>query len=43
MKDAATELIDILYGSRDEVENFYVGLVPYAATVNIGAISTATG
>ena len=36
MKDAASELIDILYGSRDEVENFYVGLVPYAATVNIG-------
>jgi Flp pilus assembly protein TadG len=36
MKDAAAELIDILYGSRDEVENFYVGLVPYAATVNIG-------
>ena len=37
MKDAAAELIDILYGSRDEVENFYVGLVPYAATVNIGS------
>lgn len=37
MKDAAAELIDILYGSRDEVENFWVGLVPYAATVNIGA------
>jgi hypothetical protein len=36
MKDAASELIDILFGSRDEVENFYVGLVPYAATVNIG-------
>ena len=37
MKPAATQLIDILYGDRDEVENFYVGLVPYAATVNIGA------
>ena len=37
MKDAATDLIEILYGSRDEVEDFYVGLVPYAATVNIGA------
>ena len=36
MKDAASQLIDILYGSRDEVEDFYVGLVPYAATVNIG-------
>jgi Flp pilus assembly protein TadG len=37
MKDAAAELIEILYGSRDEVEDFYVGLVPYAATVNIGS------
>ena len=37
MKDAAADLINILYGSRDEVENFYVGLVPYAATVNIGS------
>jgi Flp pilus assembly protein TadG len=36
MKDAATNLIDILYGSRDEVDDFYVSLVPYAATVNIG-------
>jgi Flp pilus assembly protein TadG len=37
MNDAAAELIEILYGSRDEVEDFYVGLVPYAATVNIGS------
>ena len=37
MKNAASQLIDILYGSRDEVENFYVGLVPYAAQVNIGS------
>ena len=36
MKNAATTLIEILYGSRDEVENFWVALVPYAATVNIG-------
>ena len=36
MKDAAQDLIDILYGSREEVPNFWVGLVPYAATVNIG-------
>jgi hypothetical protein len=37
MKDTAAELIEFLYGCRDEVEDFYVGLVPYAATVNIGA------
>jgi Flp pilus assembly protein TadG len=36
MKNAASTLINVLYGDRDEVNNFYVGLVPYAATVNIG-------
>ncbi len=36
MKDAATELVDILYGDRETVPNFWVSLVPYAATVNIG-------
>jgi len=36
MKDAATTLVDILYGARDEVPNFWVGLAPYAAQVNIG-------
>jgi len=37
MKDAATDLVDILYGDRETVPNFWVGVVPYAATVNIGA------
>ncbi len=36
MKDAATDLVDILYGSRDEVPNFWISVVPYAATVNMG-------
>ena len=36
MKPAATELVDILYGDREEVPRFWVGVVPYAATVNIG-------
>lgn len=40
MKDAATDLVDILYGDRETVPNFWVGLVPYAATVNIGAEHT---
>ncbi|MEL6963076.1 MAG: TadE/TadG family type IV pilus assembly protein [Pseudomonadota bacterium] len=40
MKDAATELVDILYGDRETVPNFWVGLVPYAATVNIGSDRT---
>jgi Flp pilus assembly protein TadG len=36
MKPAATELVNILYGDRETVPNFWVGVVPYAATVNIG-------
>jgi Flp pilus assembly protein TadG len=37
MKDAAQDLVDILYGDREEVPQFWVGLVPYSATVNIGS------
>ncbi|MGI9434169.1 MAG: pilus assembly protein TadG-related protein [Geminicoccaceae bacterium] len=40
MKDAAADLVDILYGDRETVPNFWVGVVPYAATVNIGAQHT---
>ena len=36
MKDAATTLVNILYGDRETIDDFYVGLVPYSATVNIG-------
>jgi len=36
MKPAATELVNILYGDREEVPRFWVGVVPYAANVNIG-------
>jgi hypothetical protein len=36
MKDAAAMLVNILYGDRETVDNFWVGLVPYVATVNIG-------
>jgi Flp pilus assembly protein TadG len=36
MKPAATALVDILYGDRETVPNFWVGVVPYAANVNIG-------
>lgn len=41
MKEAATDLVNILYGDRQTIPNFWVGLVPYAATVNIG--NTRTG
>ena len=36
MKPAATDLINILYGDRETVPQFWVGVVPYAASVNIG-------
>jgi Flp pilus assembly protein TadG len=36
MKDAATLLINRLYGSRETVPTLWVGLVPYAAIVNVG-------
>lgn len=41
MKAAARDLIDILYGENETIENFWVGLAPYTATVNIGASRTA--
>ncbi len=37
---AAKELINILYGTEETIEDFWVGLVPYAATVNIGRSHT---
>ncbi len=36
-KLAAHDLIDILYGDEETVNDFWVSLVPYAATVNVGA------
>lgn len=41
MQEAAFDLIDILYGDEDEVENLWVSLVPYTATVNIGPWRTS--
>ncbi len=41
IKSAAHDLIDILYGDDETVNDFWVGLVPYAATVNIGSAHTA--
>lgn len=36
VKDAATSLVDILYGSEETVPNLWVGLVPFVHNVNIG-------
>ncbi|MEM9682765.1 MAG: pilus assembly protein TadG-related protein [Pseudomonadota bacterium] len=36
LKDAATKLVDVLYAGRDEIDDFYMAVVPYTASVNIG-------
>jgi len=40
MKDAARELVDIVTGGRESNPNLWMGLVPYVASVNIGAHRT---
>lgn len=40
MQAAAYDLVDILYGSETEIDNLWVSLVPYTATVNIGRTRT---
>lgn len=37
MQQAAFDLVDILYGEDTVVDNLWVSLVPYTATVNIGS------
>jgi hypothetical protein len=36
MKEAAQELVDVLYGSRQVVDGLWVSVVPYAVAVNVG-------
>ncbi len=36
MIQGATDLVNILYGGEEELDNLWIGLVPYTATVNIG-------
>ncbi len=36
LKSAATDLVNILYGSNSTVENLWIGLVPFSQAVNIG-------
>jgi Flp pilus assembly protein TadG len=36
LRDSATELVNILHGPNETVQNFYMAVVPYTATVNIG-------
>lgn len=41
MKDAAQELVSILYGERQTVDDLWISVVPYAVAVNVGSDKTA--
>ena len=41
MQQAAYDLVDIIYGDDTEIDNLWISLVPYTATVNIGNTRTA--
>jgi len=36
LRDAATKLVDILYAGREEIDDFYMSIIPYTAQVNVG-------
>ncbi|MFO1143314.1 MAG: TadE/TadG family type IV pilus assembly protein [Amaricoccus sp.] len=40
MQNAANDLVDILYGSKNTVDNLWVSVVPFVSTVNIGKTRT---
>ncbi len=40
MQAAAYDLVSMIYGDDTELDNFWISLVPYTATVNIGAART---
>lgn len=41
LRDAANQLLDIIYGPNDTNDNLWVAVVPYVTTVNIGSQSKA--
>jgi len=36
LRDAATDLVDILYGANETQKNLWIGIVPYVTQVNVG-------
>ncbi len=36
LRDAANDLVDILYGSKEVQKNLWIGIVPYVTQVNVG-------
>lgn len=41
MRDAALDLVDIIYGNEETIDNVWVSLVPFVATVNVGPTRTS--
>jgi Flp pilus assembly protein TadG len=41
LKNAATELVDILFGNKTSDDKLWIGLVPFSQAVNIGSSRTA--
>ena len=41
MKSAATDLVNILYGTKTSIPNLWIGLVPFSQAVNIGSSRTS--
>ncbi len=41
MQAAATELLNILYGTRDTIDRFHIGVVPFVSSVNVGSARTS--
>lgn len=41
LREAATSLVDMLYGTRETTENLWMSVVPYVASVNIGPGNTS--
>lgn len=40
LRESATDLVNILYGGRETVNNLWVAVVPYVASVNLGPART---
>lgn len=41
MKNAASDLVNILYGTKTTVPNLWIGLVPFSQAVNVGTSHTS--
>lgn len=41
LRTAATDMVDILFGSNETMDNLWVSIVPYVTTVNIGPHNTS--